>query len=109
MTKSEYAKLLLTETWNIVRKRVLLRDQYRCRRCGATDCRLSVHHKIYLEGKMPWEVPDKYLETLCDKCHEKAHEGRLISSFIKKSLPSTVPPRRTNRRTNKKKKGSKKR
>jgi 5-methylcytosine-specific restriction endonuclease McrA len=84
MTKSEYAKLLLESRWNEVRLRILHRDNLSCRGCGAFNCRLSVHHKIYIEGKMPWEVPDKYLVSLCDICHTKAHENRLISSFIRK-------------------------
>lgn len=104
MTKSEYAKLLLTVEWNEVRKAVLKRDHYCCKKCGMGNQRLSVHHKVYLEGKMPWEVPMKYLESLCDRCHEAAHEGRLISSFIKKSLPSTKPPKRKNKRKWEKKK-----
>jgi hypothetical protein len=87
MTKSEYAQLLLTAEWNEVRIRILKRDKFVCRHCGAKDCRLSVHHKIYLEGKLPWEVPDKFLISLCDDCHAKAHENRLISSFIKKRVP----------------------
>lgn len=107
MNKSEYAKLLLTENWNAVRKEVLKRDGYKCKCCGASNTRLSVHHKIYLEDKMPWEVPMKYLESLCDKCHEAAHEGKLISSFIKKSLPSNKPPKRKNRSKKKGKDGKK--
>jgi hypothetical protein len=88
MTKSEYAKLLLTPEWNEVRLKVLKRDHYCCKKCGMGNQRLSVHHKIYLEGKMPWEVPMQYLETLCDRCHEAAHEGRLIKEFIKKRIPT---------------------
>lgn len=93
MTKSEYAKLLLTVEWDTVRKAVLKRDHYCCKRCGMGNQRLSVHHKVYLEGKMPWQVPMEYLESLCDKCHEAAHEGRLISSFVKKRL-STEPKKK---------------
>lgn len=83
MNKSEYAKLLQTDEWNEVRLRILKRDELRCRGCGATNCKLSVHHKVYIQGKNPWEVPDNVLITLCDKCHEKAHEGRLIGSFFR--------------------------
>lgn len=81
--RSEYAELLKDERWNIVRKRILARDNFTCRRCGACNCKLSVHHKVYIAGKLPWEVPDSALITYCDLCHEKAHEGRLISSFFR--------------------------
>jgi 5-methylcytosine-specific restriction endonuclease McrA len=87
MTKSEYAKLLTDPRWNEVRIRILKRDNFTCRSCKASGVRLNVHHKIYVEGKMPWEVPDKFLRSLCDECHAKAHEGRLISSFIRKKVP----------------------
>lgn len=98
MTKSEYAILLTDPRWNEVRLRILHRDKLRCTRCKGTDCRLNVHHKIYLTGKLPWEVPDRFLVTLCDRCHEKAHENRLISSFVKDSIPSTKK-KRENRNT----------
>jgi hypothetical protein len=34
---------------------------------------LEVHHKVYREGKNPWESPDEELITLCYSCHEKEH------------------------------------
>jgi len=46
---------------------------------------------------MPWEVPDRFLRSLCDECHAKAHENRLISSFIRKTVP------KLKRKNNKKK------
>jgi Restriction endonuclease len=83
---SEYAVLLSSDNWQIVRKRILKRDNYKCKECGKSNCRLNVHHKIYLEGKKPWEVPDRFLVSLCDECHAKAHENRLIKSFVKKNV-----------------------
>lgn len=103
MTKSEYALLLTDPRWNEVRLRILKRDNYRCRHCKADNCRLNVHHKVYLPDKMPWEVPDKHLVSLCDNCHTKAHAGRLISTFIK-----GTPQRKEflkNKRENRKKPG----
>lgn len=98
MTKSEYAQLLLDPRWNEVRKRIIHRDNLTCRFCKAQNCRLNVHHKIYVTGKMPWEIPDRFLITLCDTCHSKAHEGRLISSFIR----DRIPPRKKKRENRKK-------
>ena len=84
MNKSEYALLLQDPRWNIVRVRILKRDLLVCRECGIGNCKLNVHHKRYVEGALPWEVADKYLITLCDNCHSKAHEKRVISSFTRK-------------------------
>jgi hypothetical protein len=101
MTKSEYAESLLDSRWQEVRSRIIKRDKYTCTCCKKTNVRINVHHEIYLEGKMPWEVPDRFLKTLCDDCHAKAHEGRLISSFIKKTLPTNKPPKRVNNKAKK--------
>ena len=87
ITKEQYKELLKRPEWSYVRIAVLKRDQYKCTKCGKKDCRLNVHHKIYLQDKLPWEVPMKYLVSLCDYCHAKAHENRTISSFIKSSIP----------------------
>ena len=64
------------------------RDGYKCRRCLETKG-LEVHHKYYLEDKLPWEVPDTALITLCRIHHQMAHEGRTIGSFIKKNKNKT--------------------
>lgn len=87
MNKSEYALALLDSRWNKKRVQVLKRDNYRCTNCGADNCRLSVHHEIYLKDKQPWEVPMRYLKSMCDRCHSDAHKDRLIGSFVKDRLP----------------------
>lgn len=83
ITKAIYKELLKDKLWKNKRKIILKRDSYKCRRCLETKG-LEVHHKYYLEDKLPWEVPDNALITLCRKHHQMAHEGRLIGSFIKK-------------------------
>ena len=68
---------------------------------------------------MPWEVPDDCLITLCDVCHEKEHEGRNISTFVRKSPPKNKKtpnkkkvinkrPRKERREQNRKLKAKKK-
>lgn len=34
---------------------------------------LHVHHKCYIKGHKLWEYDDKYLITLCKKCHQTIH------------------------------------
>lgn len=81
--KEEYRKLLEDPEWYKKRLKILSRDGFRCTSCFS-KVNLQVHHLKYIKGKMPWEVPNNYLKTLCRACHEKAHEGKNISQFTKK-------------------------
>jgi len=67
-----YSQQLRQPEWRRLRERVLRRDGYRCRRCGATG-RLEVHHRYYLRGHMAWQYPMRALVTLCRDCHEWVH------------------------------------
>jgi hypothetical protein len=84
MNKQEYAKALRRKEWRNKRKEILKRDNYACTKCKDTK-ELHVHHTYYLEGKMPWEVPNDCLITLCKSCHKKEHEGKSIQSFVRKA------------------------
>lgn len=81
-----YSNLLKTKNWLNKRNLILLRDKHKCRECKS-DEKLHVHHKIYINGRNPWEVPAKFLITLCEYCHNKVHEGKEISSFFKNETP----------------------
>lgn len=100
MNKEEYQKALENSKWKRKRNYIKKRDGYKCTKCGEKES-LHVHHTYYLVGKMPWEVPNDCLITLCSGCHEKEHEGRDISSFVR-----TEPPNKK-KSVKKKKKGSK--
>ena len=102
MNKKEYGKALRTKEWKHKRKEILKRDIFACTKCASKD-NLHVHHTYYLEGKMPWEVPNDCLITLCKTCHEKEHEGRDIQSFIKK-LPPKQKPKKKKRKLSKREK-----
>jgi|688.fasta_scaffold518082_2 hypothetical protein len=54
--------------WQKKRLQVLDRDGWACCACDDTESTLHVHHKAY-DGE-PWEVPDDWLQTLCESCHE---------------------------------------
>ncbi len=83
MNRRDYIKALKAPEWKEKRQIILKRDNYKCVVCNCKD-NLHVHHKYYLEGKMPWEVPDDCLVTLCKTCHEKEHEGKNIQTFIRR-------------------------
>ena len=53
--------------WRAVRRRVLIRDGWRCTECGRPG-RLEVDHRVPLErGGDPWELDN--LQSLCRDCH----------------------------------------
>jgi hypothetical protein len=85
MNKKEYKEALKSPEWVKKRDFIKKRDNYCCTIC---ECKkeLHVHHTYYLRGKMPWEVPDSCLITLCKDCHKKEHESRNISTFIKTNV-----------------------
>lgn len=72
--------------WQKIRLRIFERDDWKCRKCGATGNSLQVHHKKY-EGAMPWETSDRYLVTLCDGCHERVTELQRETRDILAEVP----------------------
>lgn len=90
MNKEEYSELLKRKEWINKRNSILKRDKRKCVKCSCKKS-LHVHHTYYLIGKMPWEVPDDCLITLCKVCHEKEHEGKDIKSFARKYPPKNKP------------------
>ena len=57
--------------WLATRKRVLDRDNWRCRTCGRPGV-LEVHHfKTLAEGGAAFDMAN--LRALCRSCHFKAH------------------------------------
>lgn len=86
MNKEEYKKLLYTKEWQNKRAIILKRDGHKCVKCNSKKS-LHVHHTYYIVDKMPWEVPDDCLMTICNICHKKEHKGKSIQSFIRKTPP----------------------
>ena len=75
----KYESLLKAPQWQEKRNKILSRDRNQCLNCSAGN-NLEIHHKQYhfdqKKGQMvlPWEYEDKYLITLCSKCHETGHQ-----------------------------------
>ena len=73
-----YGGTLLDPRWKTKRLEILKRDINRCVNCGSEE-NLQVHHRQYHfskslnEYRNPWEYTDKYLVTLCERCHKKGH------------------------------------
>lgn len=76
--KQIYNFELTTKSWKEKRKQILERDNWQCRNCNDTK-NLQVHHRQYHinQKSKKWQRPflyhNKYLITLCAKCHETGH------------------------------------
>lgn len=66
--KEDYYKLLLDPIWQEKRLNILKRDNFSCLICSDKESQLQIHHERYV--KLPWDIDDKYLKTLCYRCHE---------------------------------------
>lgn len=83
---TEYNSLLKSPQWIEKRKIILARDNNKCRCCSSTTG-LHVHHRQYHLSKqtgnfiVPWKYENKYLITLCEKCHSAGHAKFKVPSF----------------------------
>ncbi len=81
-----YNTLLKSPQWFEKRKIILARDNNKCRCCSGTNS-LNVHHRQYHVSKrtgnfqLPWKYHQKYLITLCEKCHKAGHAKFKIPTF----------------------------
>ena len=66
-----YAEKLKDPRWQKKRLEILKRDKFKCQCCLSKNKMLHIHHKNYLSNSEPWEIPGKYLITLCFECHRK--------------------------------------
>lgn len=70
MVNESYSEKLKDPRWQKKRLEILNRDGWTCKKCGAKDKTLHVHHIFYSPGKDPWEIRNGFLVTLCEDCHE---------------------------------------
>lgn len=77
--KVNYGAKLFDPRWLRKRKAILKRDGHMCVVCKTSDLKLQVHHKQYHFIKRlqkhvdPWDYDDRYLVTLCERCHGRGH------------------------------------
>ncbi len=69
----DYVFKNLSDDWDLVKKAVLVRDNYQCTQCGSKGP-LGVHKKDDSGGNDP-----ENLATLCQKCHAKLHAKEIPS------------------------------
>ncbi len=71
-----YSELLKDPRWQKMRLKKLEAAGWVCQRCYDDGTTLSVHHKRYVKGRMPWEYPEHELVVLCQPCHEEEHSHK---------------------------------
>lgn len=76
MKNKSYSELLLDPRWQKKRLQILQRDDFKCKICGEFMETLHVHHLKYT--KVPWDVEDKHLISLCTHCHNWIHSFKEI-------------------------------
>ena len=86
-----YSQLLKDPRWQKVRLKKLDAVGWHCERCYDDETMLSVHHKHYVKGRMPWEYPEHELAVLCQPCHEIEHEEKEERSALLASLHMDGP------------------
>lgn len=87
--KANYSDLLKSPKWQKKRLEILSRDNFQCKLCNDEDTLLNIHHKRYINGKLPWQYDDCDLITICKDCHgiveyfKKANYDIIESSILK--------------------------
>lgn len=66
-TKKTYIE---SPQWQILRKKILKRDQYTCQGCGINGVPLEVHHITYINYESE-QLSD--LVSVCRDCHQTIH------------------------------------
>jgi len=64
----DYYKKLLDPRWQKKRLEILQRDNFTCLICKSTTDTFHIHHEAYKND--PWDIDNKYLKTLCFRCHD---------------------------------------
>lgn len=75
-----YKDQLKTNNWIMKRREILTRDNDKCINCNNNKY-LQIHHLLYFNGFLAWEYENKYLVTLCKKCHETEHNLHGVNNY----------------------------
>ena len=74
-----YQEFLKSDYWREVRRIVLKRDAFQCRKCSLR-LRPEVHHLTYVHhGNEKEHLYD--LITLCKNCHKKLHMAEILEKI----------------------------
>jgi hypothetical protein len=86
----DYDEYLKSPLWRKIRRRVLKRDNHKCKRCSGKAT--VVHHRDYTPEVLRGDA-DHLLVSLCDGCHHVIEFDELERkrSFAEKELTLSLP------------------
>jgi len=76
--EKRYYELLKDPRWQKKRLEIFERNNWECENCGSRDKPLHIHHSYYEKGLAPWEYSDENLHCLCEDCHKKAQDFKML-------------------------------
>ena len=79
---SEYFQKLRDPRWQRKRLEVMQRDGFACKYCRDSESTLNVHHILYVKKVEPWDYPDEFIVTLCEKCHSETHDVQQLGKLL---------------------------
>ncbi|OBU59206.1 hypothetical protein [Stenotrophomonas maltophilia] len=85
-SSTSYSELLRDPRWQKIRLKKLEAANWCCELCYDDETMLSVHHKRYVKGRMPWEYPEHELSVLCQPCHEAEHQEKEMRADLMAAL-----------------------
>ena len=74
------------DDWDLVKRAVIIRDNYTCQDCGSREM-IEVHHK---DGTSRNDLEN--LITLCQKCHRKVHQQTIPQPKDREKEVKPKPP-----------------
>jgi hypothetical protein len=87
--KDWYANKFKDKRWQMKRLEIFKRDDSLCRVCNdTTNMNIQLHHKGYIHGREPWDYPDNYFITVCERCHKMINDKdkpKIIVTKVDKS------------------------
>lgn len=84
LTAIRYVDLINSREWHLKRLEVLIRDHYACQDCSKMNQKyLQVHHNYYLADRLPWDIDNTALVTLCRDHHKGRHNGKVMKVYKK--------------------------
>lgn len=92
-----YSEKLKDGRWLDFRREYIARKRHQrggwdskdwCDDCGQDTCgAVHVHHRVYRDGKEPWEYDDEDLRLLCGECHDLIHATEERARNLIRRLP----------------------
>lgn len=76
LVSEDYNKYILSEEWKIIRRRILIRDNFTCKICKGEA--VDVHHLTYAHFK---NELDFELISLCRNCHTEEYHSEKSSKI----------------------------